>query len=74
MYLTYDMFFIVRITWIKGFFQHNIIKKEKSLNQKWDEIMIVIFQEIKTEKEKTKQIKQKQIDEELFFVSVHAVY
>lgn len=29
--------------------------------------MIVIFQEIKTEKEKTKQIKQKQIDEELFF-------
>jgi len=44
------------------------------LNQKWDEIMIVIFQEIKTEKEKTKQIKQKQIDEELFFVSVHAVY
>ena len=51
----------------KGFFQHNIIKKEKSLNQKWDEIMIVIFQEIKTEKEKTKQIKQKQIDEELFF-------
>ena len=61
-------FLMQEITWNwKGFFQHNIIKKEKSLNQKWDEIMIVIFQEIKTEKEKTKQIKQKQIDEELFF-------
>jgi len=39
---------------------------KQKLESKWDEIMIVIFQEKKSE--------QKQIDGEYFFVSVHAVY
>jgi len=39
---------------------------KQRLESKWDKIMIVIFQEKKSE--------QKQIDGEYFFVSVHAVY